>query len=37
LQDTLCKIGISKYSPIKASICFLIRGMKSTEVGYPIP
>ena len=31
------KIGRSKYSPTKASICFLIKGINSTEVGCPIP
>jgi len=37
LQETFGRIGISKYSPTKASICFLISGVNSTAVGYPIP
>jgi len=37
LQDTFGIIGVSKYSPIRASICFLIRGINSTDVGCPIP
>jgi hypothetical protein len=37
LQETFGRIGTSKYSPTKASICFLIRGINSTAVGYPIP
>jgi hypothetical protein len=37
LQETLGYIGRSKYSPIKASTCFLINGMKETSVGCPIP
>jgi hypothetical protein len=37
LQETFGSIGTSKYSPIRASTCFLIRGMNSTDVGYPIP
>jgi hypothetical protein len=37
LHDTLGIIGVPKYSPIKASICFLIKGINSTEVGLPIP
>ena len=30
-------IGVPRNSPIKASTCFLIRGVNSTEVGLPIP
>ena len=37
LHDTLGNTGVPKYSPTKASICFLIRGINSTEVGFPIP
>ena len=37
LQVTFGIIGVPKYSPIKASKCFLISGVNSTEVGYPIP
>jgi hypothetical protein len=37
LQDTFGRIGTSKYSPTKASICFLINGTNSTAVGCPIP
>jgi len=37
LQDTLGNIGVPKYSPTKASTCFLIKGMNSTDVGFPIP
>jgi len=37
LQDTFGNIGEPKYSPTKASICFLIRGINFTEVGFPIP
>jgi len=37
LQEILGRIGISKYSPTRASICFLIKGINSTDVGYPIP
>jgi len=37
LQETLGRIGTFKYSPTNASICFLIRGINSTAVGYPIP
>jgi hypothetical protein len=37
LQETLGSIGTSRYSPIKASTCFLIKGTNSTEVGCPIP
>jgi hypothetical protein len=37
LQETLGIIGVPRYSPIKASICFLIRGINSTDVGCPIP
>jgi hypothetical protein len=37
LQETFGSIGTSKYSPTKASICFLIKGINSTAVGYPIP
>jgi hypothetical protein len=37
LQVTLGNIGTPKYSPIKASTCFLINGVNSTEVGLPIP
>jgi len=37
LQETLGSIGISKYSPIKASMCFFISGVNSTDVGLPIP
>jgi hypothetical protein len=33
LQETLGRIGKSKYSPTKASMCFLIRGVNSTDVG----
>jgi hypothetical protein len=37
LQDTFGIIGVSKYSPIRASMCFLMSGINSTAVGYPIP
>lgn len=37
LQDTLAIVGTSKYSPSKASTCFFISGVNSTEVGLPIP
>ena len=37
LQETFGKIGTSIYSPTKASTCFLIKGINSTAVGYPIP
>jgi hypothetical protein len=37
LQEILGRIGTSKYSPTRASTCFLIRGINSTPVGYPIP
>jgi hypothetical protein len=37
LHVTLGKIGVPKYSPIKASICFLISGINLTDVGFPIP
>nr|DAK03727.1 MAG TPA: hypothetical protein [Bacteriophage sp.] len=37
MQDTFGSNGISKYSPIKASTCFLISGVNSIEVGLPIP
>jgi hypothetical protein len=37
LQDTFGIIGVFKNSPIKASTCFLIKGMNLIEVGYPIP
>jgi len=37
LQETLGRIGTPKYSPTRASICFLIKGINSTEVGCPIP
>jgi hypothetical protein len=37
LQDTFGIIGVPKYSPNKASTCFLISGINSTEVGLPIP
>ena len=37
LHVILGKIGVSRYSPIKASICFLINGVNSIEVGLPIP
>jgi hypothetical protein len=37
LQETFGKIGTSKYSPTKASTCFLIKGINSTDVGCPIP
>ena len=33
LQDTLGRIGVPRNSPTKASTCFLIRGMNSTDVG----
>nr|DAR76647.1 MAG TPA: hypothetical protein [Caudoviricetes sp.]DAS12186.1 MAG TPA: hypothetical protein [Caudoviricetes sp.] len=37
LHVTFGKVGIPKYSPTKASICFLINGVNSTDVGLPIP
>jgi hypothetical protein len=37
LQETFGSIGTFKYSPTNASICFLIKGINSTAVGYPIP
>jgi hypothetical protein len=37
LQDTFGIIGVPKYSPTSASICFLINGINSTAVGFPIP
>jgi len=37
LQETFGRIGTSKYSPTNASTCFLIKGINSTAVGYPIP
>jgi hypothetical protein len=37
LQDTFGNIGVPKYSPTKASMCFLINGINSTDVGFPIP
>jgi len=37
LQETFGCIGTSKYSPIKASTCFLISGIKAISVGCPIP
>jgi len=37
LQYTLGIIGVPRYSPIKASICFFISGVNSIEVGLPIP
>ena len=37
LQLTFGKIGVPKYSPIKASMCFLTIGVNLTEVGLPIP
>jgi len=37
LQDTFGKIGTPRYSPIKASTCFLINGTNSTFVAFPIP
>jgi hypothetical protein len=37
LQETLGRIGTSKYSPTRASTCFLIKGINSTDVGCPIP
>jgi len=37
LQEILGNIGTSKYSPTRASTCFLIKGINSTDVGYPIP
>jgi len=37
LQITLGIIGVPKYSPIKASICFLINGVKCKVVGVLAP
>jgi len=37
LQETLGRIGMFRYSPTKASTCFLIKGINSTDVGCPIP
>nr|DAH58412.1 MAG TPA: hypothetical protein [Bacteriophage sp.] len=37
LQYTLGIIGVPRYSPIRASICFLIRGVNSKDVGFPMP
>ena len=37
LQLTFGKIGVPRYSPIKASMCFLTIGVILTEVGLPIP
>jgi hypothetical protein len=37
LQDIFGSIGVSKYSPTKASICFFSNGVNSTDVGLPIP
>ena len=37
LQNTLGIIGVPRYSPIKASICFFIRGVNCIEVGLPSP
>jgi hypothetical protein len=37
LQVTLGSMGVPKYSPTNASICFLIKGINSTLVGFPIP
>jgi len=33
LQETFGSIGTSKYSPTKASTCFFIKGINSTDVG----
>jgi len=33
LQEIFGRIGTSKYSPTRASICFLIKGVNSTDVG----
>jgi hypothetical protein len=37
LHVTFGIIGVPKYSPTKASTCFLINGINSTDVGLPIP
>jgi hypothetical protein len=37
LHYTFGMIGVPKYSPTKASICFLINGINMTEVGLPKP
>ena len=37
LQYILGSIGVPKYSPIKASMCFLIRGVKCMVVGVLTP
>jgi hypothetical protein len=37
LQDTFGIIGVPRYSPIKASICFLISGVKCKVVGVLVP
>ena len=37
LQNTLGIIGVPRYSPIRASICFFIRGVNWREVGLPSP
>nr|DAR42975.1 MAG TPA: hypothetical protein [Caudoviricetes sp.] len=37
LHDIFGIIGVPKYSPIKASICFLINGVKCKVVGVLVP
>nr|DAH11814.1 MAG TPA: hypothetical protein [Caudoviricetes sp.] len=37
MQETFGSIGVPRYSPTKASTCFLSSGVNSTDVGLPIP